>query len=392
VGGPTNWTLNGNFGTDANVNFIGTTDAQDLVFKTNNIEAARFETSGDLRLKPGKALKIGDHNAFNMDGVRNIHIGEIVGSLSTGKQNSFIGYRTGYSNLTGAKNTFIGTLSGRLNTIGNQNVFLGGRAGFFNTEGSRNSFLGYQAGRHNTVGEENTFVGRYAGENNLTGSFNTYVGSNSDGAPDITNATAIGSGASVTQSNSLVLGNNANVGIGTSAPVHTLDVVGDASVSGKFFDSSGSAGSSGQVLFSTGAATQWMHTTSLVGPSGANGSNGSNGSAGATGPAGPAGASGGNITCVAASGNITLNTDNQFVVASGATLTITLPSSPATGQIIHFFSENPSVTSINPNGKVFRQGGSDWPTDTMSNFGVPNNSSGLTVIYNGSKWYPLSYQ
>lgn len=43
------WKLLGNSGTTASTNFLGTTDAQDLVFKTNNIEAARFK-SGDQRL------------------------------------------------------------------------------------------------------------------------------------------------------------------------------------------------------------------------------------------------------------------------------------------------------------------------------------------------------
>ncbi|MFT4982285.1 MAG: hypothetical protein ACI9UR_002155 [Bacteroidia bacterium] len=221
---PNDWTINGNTGTDDATNFVGTTDAQDLVFKTNSREAARFDTLGNLQLNGGRALKIGAFNALNMRGVRNIHIGEYAGGLSTGKENAFIGYRAGYSNTSGVKNTFIGSTTGRLNTIGNQNVFVGGRAGFENTEGSRNSFLGYQSGRLNTNGEENTFVGRYAGVSNVSGSFNTYVGSGADGTTGLTNATALGAGAVVTQSNSVVLGNNANVGIGTSSPAAKLTI------------------------------------------------------------------------------------------------------------------------------------------------------------------------
>ncbi|MFT5310355.1 MAG: hypothetical protein ACI8VL_001259 [Bacteroidia bacterium] len=221
---PDYWALRGNASTNSGVNFVGTTDAQDLVFKTNGTEAARFDTLGNLRLNGDRALKIGDFNALNMRGVRNIHIGEYAGGLSTGKENAFIGYRAGYSNTSGVKNTFIGSTTGRLNTIGNQNVFVGGRAGFVNTEGSRNSFLGYQSGRLNTNGEENTFVGRYAGVSNVSGSFNTYVGSGADGTTGLTNATALGAGAVVTQSNSVVLGNNANVGIGTSSPAAKLTI------------------------------------------------------------------------------------------------------------------------------------------------------------------------
>src|SRR5205085_12055119 len=62
-----------------------------------------------------------------------------------------------------------------------------------------------------------------------------------NGAARITNATAIGSNASVTQSNSLVLGSingvnsatsNTKVGIGTPAPAQPLEVVGNVKVSG----------------------------------------------------------------------------------------------------------------------------------------------------------------
>jgi hypothetical protein len=128
-------------------------------------------------------------------------------------------------NTTGAKNTFIGPTAGRVNTTGGQNAFVGGRAGFNNTIGNQNSFIGWQAGQQNVSGNENTFIGKYAGSSNTTGSLNTYIGSNADGSPSLTNATAIGAGAQVAQSNSVVLGNNANVGIGTSAPTNTLHVV-----------------------------------------------------------------------------------------------------------------------------------------------------------------------
>jgi hypothetical protein len=42
------WGLAGNTGTTAGSNFLGTTDPQPLVFKTNNVEAARITADGDL--------------------------------------------------------------------------------------------------------------------------------------------------------------------------------------------------------------------------------------------------------------------------------------------------------------------------------------------------------
>ncbi len=49
-GGGSGWSLTGNSGTTAGSNFIGTTDAQDLVFKTNNTEDVRITTSGELAI------------------------------------------------------------------------------------------------------------------------------------------------------------------------------------------------------------------------------------------------------------------------------------------------------------------------------------------------------
>ncbi|MCB9205545.1 MAG: tail fiber domain-containing protein [Flavobacteriales bacterium] len=224
---PNDWSMNGNSGTDDAINFIGTLDAQDLVVKTNGGEVARFGIDSALQITSGGRIRFGTQNAINMDGERNIHIGERAGNVSTGNQNAFIGYNAGQLNTTGEKNTFIGPTAGRLNTTGNQNAFIGGRAGFNNTAGSQNSFIGWQAGRDNTSGKENTFIGKYAGLSNTTGDANTYIGKDADGNPNLNNATAIGSGAFVSQSNSVVLGNNANVGIGTSAPAAKLHIEGD---------------------------------------------------------------------------------------------------------------------------------------------------------------------
>jgi len=68
-------------------------------------------------------------------------------------------------------------------------------------------------------------LGYAAGDINTTGSSNTFVGYKADAASNaLTNATAIGANASVAQSNSLILGNGADVGIGTNTPIHALDI------------------------------------------------------------------------------------------------------------------------------------------------------------------------
>jgi len=102
------------------------------------------------------------------------------------------------------------------------------------TTASSNAFFGAQAGSANTSGGSNSFFGRNAGLSNTTGSSNTFLGNSADaGSGNLTNATAIGARAQVTQSNSLVLGSingvngataDTKVGIGTTAPGAPLDV------------------------------------------------------------------------------------------------------------------------------------------------------------------------
>ncbi|MBK7183936.1 MAG: hypothetical protein IPH89_14010 [Bacteroidetes bacterium] len=68
-------------------------------------------------------------------------------------------------------------------------------------------------------------MGWNSGDLNTSGTLNTYLGYNADATVNnLTNATAIGANAVVSQSNSLILGNGANVGIGTSTPTTLLHI------------------------------------------------------------------------------------------------------------------------------------------------------------------------
>ena len=56
------WSLTGNAGTNATSNFIGTIDAKDLVFATNNSEKLRILSSGNIGIgtnNPASLLQIG---------------------------------------------------------------------------------------------------------------------------------------------------------------------------------------------------------------------------------------------------------------------------------------------------------------------------------------------
>ena len=144
------------------------------------------------------------------------------GNMTTGSNNTLVGYGTGGNNISGQYNTLVGNASG-YNLNSNYNVLVGAQAGFGTTTGQSNIMIGVNAGTNNQTGSNNTFVG--------TGS-----GSAGANAGILTNAGAIGANAQVSISNAIVLGNNANVGIGTTAPANKLEIMqGTAGNSGLRF-------------------------------------------------------------------------------------------------------------------------------------------------------------
>jgi hypothetical protein len=163
---------------------------------------------------------------LNTTGFLNAFFGAEAGaSNTTGVGNAFFGNLAGQSNTGGNNNTFLGNFTGVATTSGAQNTFVGGNVGSRNTTGIRNSFVGMSAGQNNTTGSNNTFFGDFSGPSNSSEDNNTFIGARANGAAGITNATALGYFAIVTQSNSLVLGNNASVGIGTTGPGFKLHVI-----------------------------------------------------------------------------------------------------------------------------------------------------------------------
>jgi hypothetical protein len=182
----------------------------------------------------GLANISGDSNSFfganagaNTNTSHNSFFGKDAGLANTGGDSlSFFGKGAGAANTNGSLNSFFGTEAGLGNTTGEPNSFFGARAGYSNIGGDENSFFGFGAGYSNISGNSNTFVGINAGFSNTSEHSNTFLGASSNGAAGVTNATAIGANAVVTQSNSLVLGNGVKVGAGTSAPKEKLHVLG----------------------------------------------------------------------------------------------------------------------------------------------------------------------
>lgn len=174
---------------------------------------------------------------------------------NSGYNNVALGNEALYINQSGEGNTAVGTVALRDNNSGNTNVAVG-KESLMKTTGSTNTGIGAFSLRNNTNGFGNTAVGHgalyntNAGQNtgvgidalnnNTSGTQNTAIGYNANvSAGSLTNATAIGAQATVSASNSLVLGNNANVGIGINAPTSKLHVIGDGVFSGTLTASCG---------------------------------------------------------------------------------------------------------------------------------------------------------
>ena len=258
------WTLLGNAGTVAATNFVGTTDAQALRFRTAN------QFAGSLPTVASQLVSYGLIAGQNNTGTGNTFVGNSAGQVNTtGGSNTFIGNNAGAANVTSANNTYVGTSAGAANATGQQNVYIGrlaggngisgsdniligngaglantannnvmigSFAGNGNSTGGGNTFMGTQSGAATTTGGQNTFIGNGAGSTNSTGTQNTLIGNGAAvNANNLTNATAIGRASRVDVNNGLVLGsvNGINaatstslVGIGTTAPSDRLHVVG----------------------------------------------------------------------------------------------------------------------------------------------------------------------
>lgn len=107
-GGGSGWLLIGNSGTTAGINFIGTTDAQDLVFKVNSNNGGRI--------------------GRNVPGNSNTAFGYLALDVNAASTNTAFGTSALIATTSGVSNTAIGVLAGSTNTTGTLNTLLGASA------------------------------------------------------------------------------------------------------------------------------------------------------------------------------------------------------------------------------------------------------------------------
>lgn len=150
-----------------------------------------------------------------------------LGSIRDGADNTGIGYNAlAFGTSAASRNTAVGKES-LFRTTSDGNVGVGWRTLYNNTSGGGNTAVGGQALLNNT-GDGNTALGDGSMLSNTTGDFNTVIGFGANvGFNNLINATAIGYNTLVSRSNSLILGNNVNVGMGTSNPLQKLHIIGN---------------------------------------------------------------------------------------------------------------------------------------------------------------------
>src|ERR1700744_748042 len=130
------WNVSGN--SISSGNFLGTTNAQSLLFKVNNSNAGQIDVS-----------------------YQNLFFGLYTGGTvsSTAVQNVALGYNALTNNSSGQGNVASGRYALASNTSGSYNIALGTDAMYANTTGAQNSAVGALALYYNSNGNNNNAFG-----------------------------------------------------------------------------------------------------------------------------------------------------------------------------------------------------------------------------------------
>lgn len=222
--------------------------------------------AGRIGTGASSVVGIGSSALYNNTGAYNVAIGASALQTNTsGSSNTAVGHSSLLANTTGVANTAVGYQSLLQNTTGQQNTAFGYGSLYSDTTGGYNVGVGMNALSTNSTGSVNTAVGYTAllkttGSGNValgnqsgwgvtSGAYNTLIGNSSISASysQVTTGNyniAIGNNVAVpsaTANNQLVIGNLiygtgldgtgatagvGNIGIGTTAPTHKLDIAG----------------------------------------------------------------------------------------------------------------------------------------------------------------------
>ncbi len=119
--GGKDWSLLGNAGTNSAANFLGTTDAADLVVRTNNIERMRVASTGNMGINHPSFNNVGltvnsGTNIFSILGI-SANVAAVFGS-NTSNGIGILGESVSGHGVRGFSNNSIGTYGFSINDIG----------------------------------------------------------------------------------------------------------------------------------------------------------------------------------------------------------------------------------------------------------------------------------
>lgn len=215
---PTNsWAITGNAGTTAGTNFLGTTDANDMVFKANNVERMRIVNGTSSTTGTTGDITIGDATSGTVRSAKELVLrqdGDVYGP-STLRLRNRAGQNGAVFETTGGTANLVDFIfnTGTVASPISSNIRFETRSGNMKVTGNSTE---WQLGQPDAV----------------------------NGGPTLV------IGASGTGSNSSFL--TGNVGISNNAPTEKLDITGNLKFSGALMPNN-NAGATGYILQSAGA-------------------------------------------------------------------------------------------------------------------------------------------
>ncbi|BDB53214.1 hypothetical protein [Flavobacterium ammonificans] len=174
--------------------------------------------------------------------------GALNSSNANGTRNTAIGYLalTQYAGTTFDNNTGVGYFNMIGLTTGYGNTSIGAETMFNVGTASNNTGIGNQS-LINAAGDNNVGVGARSGDGLTTGTNNTFIGTQArttSAGATITNATALGYGAVVTENNTIQLGNSSITSVKTSGSVLAFGFKTPTGTSTQYLMADGSVSSS----------------------------------------------------------------------------------------------------------------------------------------------------
>lgn len=223
------WNLKGNSGTTT-ANFIGTTDNQPLLFRTNNILAGyvshiSYNVSLGNNSLPYSTTVFADNSNVGYSGLRVNTTGTANSNLgayglfknTTGNYNNNVGVSGLFNNTTGSFNTSFGNTS-LYNNNGNYNAAFGDSALYNITTGNYNVGLGHKSGFGQTTASNTLYISDstyhlHMKLDSAAGTAPSVIGKDENGYWHVYAAPSGGGGGTYTASNGLSL-NGSDIQLG----------------------------------------------------------------------------------------------------------------------------------------------------------------------------------